>query len=167
MNEIIEKYLSEVVAQYKEPVVIETGCIREHKRGSTWTIAKILKGHGLFFSFEININHIKVCREICKKYNDNINYVHGDSTKKIREFLLEKPKIEINFAVLDSENSGLTIFREFRLLEKNLAPRAIVIVDDVLKGQKGKVLMPYLKVVKDYKSKIHRVGNGVLVIKRN
>ena len=49
----------------------------------------------------------------------------------------------VHFALFDSVNDGDHIWREFKAVENLFGENAIIIVDDVLWGDKGRLLKPY------------------------
>ena len=172
--QVLRKYLNMVLSEFPEPTLIETGCIRtpNNKAGSTLTISKLLsqfdpKGCGRFYTFDINPEHIAICKDVCRDYNDYITYVEGDSVENLRMLVGDKTTDVIHFAFLDSANEGDQIWREFRTIEALFPKKSIVIVDDVLRGAKGEIIKPYLENSAEWQTIIFNVDNGMLVaIKR-
>lgn len=165
---ILERYLLEVLDSTPHPVIIETGCIRDANEGteSTLAIASVLMGRGDFYTFEISSEHIAVCQELCVDYNQHINYVEGDSVENLTEMVEAHAFEAIHFALFDSVNDGNHIWKEFKAVENLFGEHAIIIVDDVLWGDKGRLLKPYLEASSDWKTKVYNVEYGILAAKK-
>ena len=165
---ILERYLSEILETTPHPVIIETGCIRDAMEGteSTLVISSVLMSRGDFYTFEISKEHIKVCQELCKDYNQYINYVGGDSVENLTRMVDEHVFDAVHFALFDSVNDGDHIWKEFKAVEDLFGENAIIIVDDVLWGDKGRLLKPYLEAASEWRTKIYNVEYGILVAKK-
>ena len=166
---IIRKCLREVFNTESHPTVIETGCIRDANEGteSTLTIASTLNSRGKFYTFEICKEHIRICQSVCHDYNDYINYVEGDAIANLREMVGANVLDTIHLALFDSVNDGDHIWNEFKTCEKVFKTNSIVIIDDVLWGDKGRVIKPYLESSPEWKTKIYNVEYGILVAQKN
>jgi len=165
---IIINYLSEVLKQFPAPVVFETGCIRDLNEGteSTLTIASVLQGRGSFYSFEYEPEHIRICRELCKDYNDAIHYVEGDSVTRLKEMVGSGTLTTIHFAFFDSVNDPEHVFNEFKIVEALFPTGAVLMVDDVLWERKGEKIRPYLEQSEQWEVRIHNVENGILAARK-
>ncbi|MCZ6679367.1 MAG: hypothetical protein O7E52_19215 [Candidatus Poribacteria bacterium] len=166
---ILRKYLSAVLKATPHPTVIETGCIRDATEGteSTLTIASTLMGRGVFYTFEISREHISVCQELCKPYNQYINYVEGDSVENLTKMAEEDAFDTIHFALFDSVNDGTHIWKEFKAVEHLFKRNTIIIVDDVLwGGDKGRLMRPYLEAAPEWQTKVYNVEYGILVAQK-
>ena len=166
---IIRKCLRKVFKTTSLPTVIETGCIRDANEGteSTLTIASTLNSHGKFYTFEICKEHIRICQSVCHDYNEYINYVEGDAIANLRAMVGAKVLDTIHLALFDSVNDGDHIWNEFKTCEKVFKTNSIVIIDDVLWGDKGSVIKPYLESSPEWKTKIYNVEYGILVAQKN
>lgn len=165
---IIRKCLGEAFKTASHPTVIETGCIRDANEGteSTLTIASTLKNRGKFYTFEICKEHIRICQSVCRDYNEYINYVEGDAIANLREMVGANVLDTIHLALFDSVNDGDHIWREFETCENVFKTNSIVIIDDVLWGDKGRVIKPYLESSPEWKTKIYNVEYGILVAQK-
>ena len=165
---IIKKYLSAVLKTTPYPIVIETGCIRDANEGteSTLTIASTLMERGTFYTFEISKEHITTCQELCQGYNQYINYIEGDSVENLTRMVAESAFDTVHFALFDSVNDGAHIWREFKAVENLFRKHATIIVDDVLWGDKGRLIKPYLASSPEWQTKVYNVEYGMLVAKR-
>ena len=165
---ILERHVLDVLDKTPHPVIIETGCIRDANEGteSTLAISSVLMGRGDFYTFEISHEHIAVCQELCKDYNQYINYVEGDSVENLTEMVEAHAFEAIHFALFDSVNDGNHIWREFKAVENLFGENAIIIVDDVLWGDKGRLLKPYLEASSEWKTKVYNVEYGILAAKK-
>ena len=165
---IIEKYLLEVLETTPDPIVIETGCIRDANEGteSTLTIASTLMGRGTFYTFEISKEHIMICQELCKGYNQDINYIEGDSVENLAKMAKENELDTVHFALFDSVNDGDHIWKEFKAIENLFKENSVIVVDDVLWGDKGRLMKPYLGAAPEWQTKVYNVEYGMLVAKK-
>lgn len=165
---IIRKCLGEVFKTASHPTVIETGCIRDANEGteSTLTIASTLNNRGKFYTFEICKEHIRICQSVCRDYNEFINYVEGDAIANLREMVGANVLDTIHLALFDSVNDGDHIWREFETCENVFKTNSIVVIDDVLWGDKGRVIKPYLESSPEWKTKIYNVEYGILVAQK-
>ena len=118
------------------------------------------------YTFEINPDHIEECKKVCKDHNKYINYVEGDSTENLAKLAKDGTINEIDFAFFDSVNDGDHIFKEFKTVEHLFRSGSIVVVDDVIFADKGKLIRPYLEGAPDWKTKVFNVENGMLVSKK-
>ena len=71
----------------------------------------------------------------------------------------------IHLALFDSLNDGDHIWKGFKTCEQVFRANSIVIIDDVLWGDKGRIIEPYLESSPEWKTKIYNVGYGILVAK--
>lgn len=165
---VLSQNLAEVLARTPEPVVVETGCIRWLNEGteSTLTIASTLQGAGTFMTFELRQEHIDNCRQLCHQWNEHITYVQGDSIMNLRKKVRDGELQRVDFAFLDSTNDGDHAFREFKEIEACFVPGSILVVDDVLWADKGRVLVPYIEASDQWRSRVLNVENGMLVAHR-
>jgi predicted O-methyltransferase YrrM len=72
----------------------------------------------------------------------------------------------IDFAFLDSANDGDHIWREFQVIESCFAPGSILVCDDVLWADKGRILVPYIQNSAQWESEIRNVENGIMIAHR-
>ena len=172
-NKAHQRILTEVVndvfkAGTADPVCVETGCVRSltAKTKSTLGIASALAGRGRFYTFEISPEHIAVCKEVCKDFNEHIQYVEGDSVANLKRLVDNGDLSRVDIAFLDSANDGDHIWREFEVLEPTFVTGSMLVVDDVLWAEKGKVISPYLKQSELWNTQVHNVENGILVAER-
>ncbi|MDE0300286.1 MAG: hypothetical protein OXN17_16745 [Candidatus Poribacteria bacterium] len=165
---IIKNCLLEVFKTTPHPTVIETGCIRDANEGteSTLTIASTLNERGAFYTFEICKEHIHICRTVCRDYNEHINYVEGDSIENLRNMIDTNVLDSIHLALFDSVNDGDHIWKEFKNCEAAFRSNSIVIIDDVLWGDKGRVIKPYLEASPEWRTRIYNVEYGMLVAQK-
>ena len=166
---ILERNLLEILETTPHPVIIETGCIRDANEGteSTLAISSVLMNRGDFYTFEISKGHIRICQELCKNYNQYINYVEGDSVENLTRMVEEHVFDTVHFALFDSVNDGDHIWKEFKAVENLFGENAIIIVDDVLWGDKGRLLKPYLEASSEWRTKVYNVEYGILVAKNS
>lgn len=162
---ILRKEIEGLLSRVPDPVALETGCIRKLDEGteSTLTIATLMQDRGRFYSFELRPEHIKISRECCAEMDRFVNYVEGDSVANLKAAVADGRLSEIHFAFLDSANDGDHIFNEFKAIEANLAPGALLVVDDVLWADKGRTLVPYIQASEAWSSEIFNVENGMMV----
>ena len=74
---------------------------------------------------------------------------------------------QVHFAFLDSRNDAEHIWQEFQAIESNFVKGSVLIVDDVLWADKGKILRPHLEASSEWTTRIFNVENGMLVATRN
>ena len=165
---VLSRALKELLVRVPEPVVIETGCIRWLDEGteSTLTIASTLQGAGTFMTFELRPQHIENCRKLCADWNRYITYIQGDSVMNLWRMVREGKLAHIDFAFLDSTNDGDHTWKEFQTIEKCFVPGSVLIVDDVLWADKGRVIVPYIRGSDDWDHKILNVANGMMIARR-
>lgn len=166
---ILRFYLRQVLLEFPNPNIIETGCIRNPKEGtnSTLAISSILKNKGNFWSFDIDPQCIEICKNVCSRNNKYIRYIMGDSVQMLKKLVDTGVFTTINLAYFDSLNCGEHIWNEFKAVQNCLIKGSIVIVDDVMyEGRKGDRIKPYLESSKEWEIKIFDVRNGVLVAKK-
>ncbi len=149
-------------------VIIETGCIRNLNEGtdSTLLISSVLKDSGQFYTFELEPDHIEICKELCGENNAYINYVQGDSVTNLREYVRSGKLEKIDLAFLDSVNDGDHIWKEFKEVEAQIQPGGYVVVDDVLWADKGRVILPFLEQSPDWETEVYNYENGMVVARR-
>ena len=132
----------------KKPIMVETGCIRN----IDW---KISDGHstllfgwycqkygGLLYTLEIDSEALTLCKHVTKKYKDRIKYILGDSANSILNLNIEK----IDLLYLDSANNAQIALNEYNAAKHFLHNDSIVIIDDVVSGNKGSLVGPQLKI---------------------
>ena len=165
---LLRQYLLELLETVPHPTVIETGCIRDANEGteSTLTIASTLMGRGQFYTFEISPEHIAVCQKLCEGYNQHINYIEGDSVDNLAKMVEENIIDTIHFAFFDSVNDSDHIFNEFKTVEGLFKENSIVIADDVLWGDKGRMIKPYLEADPTWETQMYNVEYGMLVAQK-
>ena len=165
---ILNQGVQEVLVRNPQPLLLETGCIRMLDEGteSTLTIASTLQGAGRFLTFELRPEHIEICRQLCGDLNSHIEYVEGDSVVNLQRMVASGDLQRVDFAFLDSMNNGDHIWNEFQALENSFAPGSILVCDDVLWADKGRVLRPYLESSDQWRTRIHNVENGIMVAHR-
>jgi predicted O-methyltransferase YrrM len=165
---VLRRYVREVLARVPAPICIETGCIRNprDKTNSTLTIARTLEGHGTFYTFEYEPRHIEVCRQVCGAWNDHITYVECDSVSNLTRLVGDGTLAKIDFAFLDAANDAEHTWREFSAIEGSLAAGSVLVVDDVLRAEKGRKVLPYLRERPEWELTIYDCENGLLAARR-
>jgi predicted O-methyltransferase YrrM len=165
---ILSQNLLALLERTPSPIVLETGCIRLLNEGteSTLTIASTLKGAGRFLTFELRPDHIENCRQVCREWNEHITYVQGDSILNLRQKVRSGELERVDFAFLDSSNDGDHTFREFQEIEACFVPGSVLVVDDVLWADKGRVLVPYIQGSDQWQSRIYNEEKGFMVAQR-
>jgi len=164
---VLRDAVNEVLDRVEQPVLVETGCIRTLFEGteSTLTIARLVRDRGRFYSFELRPEHIETSRQVCGEFDRFVTYVEGDSVANL-ERLAQDELARIDFAFLDSANDGDHTWREFKAIESCFVPGSILVCDDVLWADKGRILVPYIQDSKQWKSEIRNVENGMLIAHR-
>jgi predicted O-methyltransferase YrrM len=164
---VLRDAVNEILERVDRPLLVETGCIRTLFEGteSTLTIARLVRDRGRFYSFELRPEHIETSRQVCGEFDRFVTYVEGDSVANL-ERLVSDELCRIDFAFLDSANDGDHIWREFQVIESCFTPGSILICDDVLWADKGRVLVPYIKNSAQWGSEIRNVENGMLIAHR-
>lgn len=130
-----------------EIIIVETGCIRN----ANW---KISDGHstlffgwycqkydGHLYTLEIDENALSLCKKITSNYKKSITYVLGDSATNLINLNLQK----IDLLYLDSANNAQVALDEYNAARHFLHENSIIVVDDVVTGNKGKLIGPKLK----------------------
>ncbi|MDX1460036.1 MAG: class I SAM-dependent methyltransferase [Xanthomonadales bacterium] len=165
---LLRRELNALLERVPDPLVIETGSIRWRDEGteSTLTIAKTLNGRGRFYSFELRPEHIDVSREICGNYDRYVNYVEGDSVANLERLVADGTLSHIDFAFLDSTNSGEHTFKEFSAIEGCFRPGSVLVCDDVLWADKGRLVVPYIQASADWECEVLNVEKGMMVARR-
>ena len=157
-----------LTSEVESPVLIETGCVRRLHEGteSTYTISSAIRDKGTFFTFELEPKHIATCKELCGDLNQYIHYVEGDSVENLTSLVADQSLSRIDFAFLDSVNDGDHIWKEFKSIEGSIPVGGILVVDDVIWADKGRVIMPFLKNSPEWDVRVHNVENGIAVALR-
>jgi hypothetical protein len=153
---------------FDDPVCIETGCIRDEREGSdsTLSIASALD-RGRLYTFELEPEHIEVCRAVCEGYNERIEYVPGDSKTNLRRLRDEGTFRVVHLGFFDSGDEPDLTFEEFRTIEDLFVPGSLAIVDDVIyPGVKGRRIRPYLAEHPDWDMYMLFTWHGMLVAGR-
>jgi len=166
---VLKDVLDELLNQAESPLVLlETGCIRNLNEGtdSTYIISSTVKDKGNFYTFELEPEHIAICKELCSDYNQYINYVQGDSVAGMKRLVGSGELKSIDFAFLDSVNDGDHIWNEFKVIEDYMKEGSYLIVDDVLWADKGRIILPFLKGSEQWDVKVYNMENGMAVAKR-
>ena len=165
---VLRRELQSLLETVRQPVVVETGCIRDRYEGSdsTLLIASMIRDRGRFYTFELRPRHIEECRIVCGEFNAYIEYVQGDSVSNLAKLVGEGILDRVDFAFLDSANDADHIFSEFRAIENRFPPGAVLMVDDVLWAEKGKRILPYLEASDDWDVRVKNVENGILIARR-
>ncbi|NNJ65781.1 MAG: hypothetical protein HKP16_09450 [Xanthomonadales bacterium] len=140
---ILREAVCDILDRLEQPVIVETGCVRTLTEGteSTLTIARLVRGKGTFYSFEVRPEHIETSRRVCGELDRYVTYIEGDSVANL-ERMVAGELARVDFAFLDSANDGDHTWREFQALESSLAPGSILVCDDVLWADKGRILAP-------------------------
>lgn len=164
---ILRDVVSDILERVEQPVLVETGCVRTLTEGteSTLTIARLVRDSGTFYSFELRPEHIATSRQVCGEFDRYVTYVEGDSVANL-ERLAAGELARVDFAFLDSANDGDHTWREFQALESSFVPGSVLICDDVLWADKGRILAPHIQNSPQWKSEIRNVENGMLIAHR-
>jgi hypothetical protein len=168
-HEVLKRAVSAVLECFPEPVCLETGCIRRSEGGtdSTLAIAAAIADRGRFYSFEIDPTHIELCKQKCRDLNDHIQYVQGDAKVNLRR-LRDEGKLEaVHLAFFDSADDPEQIWEEFKAVEDLFVAGSLVIVDDAIRGVKGKRIKPYLRTSDLWSTRLVYAGNGMLLARKN
>lgn len=168
-HRVLPDLVTQLVSNSVRPVVIiETGCIRNLNEGtdSTLLISSVLKDRGQFYTFELDPEHIEICKELCGENNDYINYVQGDSVVNLKDYVKSGKLEKIDLAFLDSVNDGDHIWKEFEAVESQIGPGGYVVVDDVLWADKGRVILPFLEKSPVWETEVYNYENGMVVARR-
>tara|TARA_R110000824_G_scaffold348039_1_gene534789 strand:+ start:4949 stop:5518 length:570 start_codon:yes stop_codon:yes gene_type:complete len=130
-----------------KPAIVETGCIRNINWKFSDGHSTLLFGwycqkyDGSLYTLEIDNNAMMLCKKITKEYEKNITYVLGDSASNLINLDLQK----IDLLYLDSANDGEIALDEYNAAKHFLHEGSIVVVDDVVTGNKGRLVGPKLK----------------------
>lgn len=92
--------------------------------------------------------------------------MQGDSILNLGQKVRSGELGRVDFAFLDSTNDGDRAFREFKEIEACFVPGSILIVDDVLWADKGRVLVPYVQSSDQWQSRIYNEEKGFMVAQR-
>jgi predicted O-methyltransferase YrrM len=165
---ILHEAVSTVLERVQRPVLLETGSVRNLEEGteSTLTISRLVQDRGRFYSFELRPEHIAISRQLCGEYDRYVRYVVGDSVVNLQRLVASGALARVDFAFLDSANDGDHTWREFRAIEHCFVPRSVLICDDVLWADKGRVLVPYIRNSDDWDCQVLNVENGMLIAHR-
>lgn len=165
---LLKQQVEDVLQRVPDPVLLETGSIRKLDEGteSTLTIASTLLDRGVFYSFELRPEHIAISRECCGEFDRYVIYVEGDSVANLKDYVASGKLERIDFAFLDSANDGDHIWNEFQAIEGSFVPGSIMVCDDVVHADKGRVLVPYIEASDQWQSKVYNFENGMLVARR-
>lgn len=155
---------------FGELTCVETGCIRRADEGtdSTLAIATALgESGGTLYTFELEAEHIAVCRSVCHQVNDRIRYVEGDSRTNLRKLRADGTLKVVHLAFFDSGDDADLIWEEFRAIEDLFVPGSIVIVDDAIPPSvKGRRVKPYLHRRLDWDTRVTYTWHGMLVAQK-
>jgi len=164
---VLRDVVSEILERVEQPVLVETGCIRTLFEGteSTLTIARLVRDRGRFYSFELRPEHIEVSRQVCGELDRFVTYVEGDSVANLERLAADELS-RIDFAFLDSANDGDHTWREFQAIESCFVPGSVLVCDDVLWADKGRILLPYIEGSADWANETLKVENGMLIARR-
>lgn len=105
---------------------LETGTIRSYneKHESTRHISEVIGSNGHLKSLDIEPEHIKVSKTICKGL-ENITWIECDSLE-----YLKKDEDKYHFVLLDSVNDPTHIMEEFKLVAKRVHVGGCIMIDD-------------------------------------
>lgn len=159
----------EVLRTFREPVCLETGCMRESGRGSesTVSLASVLRGQGRFFSLEEDEGRIESCRRICGGLNQWIRYVEGPPAPSIRRLREEGEVDRVHLAFLQFPDDPDGIWEAYSELEDLLVPGAVLVVDDAVRpGGRGGRVKAHLADRSEWDVRIVLAADGVLVAQR-
>ncbi|HUU03034.1 MAG TPA: hypothetical protein VM425_16495 [Myxococcota bacterium] len=164
-REILSAAIAEVLRLFAEPVCIETGCIRRAGEGtdSSLAIARALAGRGRFFTFELQPAHIEVCKSVCAEHLDQIEFIEGDAAANLAEYKRAGNFDKLHFAFFDSADDPAITMAEFEAVEDLFVPGSFVIVDDAVRGVKGRLIKPYLRANPSWRTRLVFAGNGMLL----
>jgi len=165
---VLGNAVSCILELFDEPTCIETGCIRKAEEGtaSTLAIAEALGGRGRFYTFELSQQHMETCQEVCKGWEDQINYIQGDAKQNLRRLRGTGVLAEIHLAFFDSADDPAQTLAEFEAVEALFVPGSLVIVDDAVRGVKGRLIKPLLHASPLWSTRVVHAGNGMLLATR-
>lgn len=168
-SRLLSAAAQEVLRTFREPVCLETGCMRHSGSGteSTVSMASVLRGQGLFFSLEEDEGRIEACQRICGGLNQWIHYVQEKPSSAIARLREEGELDRVHLAFLHSVDDPDEIWEEFRALDDLLVPGAVLVVDDAVSpGAKGDRVKPNLMERPEWEVRLVFVGRGILVAQR-
>ena len=131
----------------KKPVFVETGSIRNVDWRFSDGYSTLLFGwyckkyDGELYTLEISEDALSLCQQVTEDYKEKINYILGDSSSSILRLEVD----EIDFLYLDSANDANIVLNEYKAAKHFLHDNSIIVVDDVLKGNKGQLVGPEMK----------------------
>jgi hypothetical protein len=144
---VLKKALAHVhLLDKQELILLETGCIRnvdwKYSDGHStllfgWYCQKY---NGTLYTLEINREALELCKKLTKEYKDSIRYILGDSSDTILKLGLER----IDLLYLDSANDASIALNEYNAAKHFLHSESIIIVDDVVSGNKGMLVGPQM-----------------------
>jgi cephalosporin hydroxylase len=164
-REVLGMAIREVLDTFADPVCVETGCIRREGEGtdSTLAIAEALEGKGTFFTFELDKEHIETCRRVCRRHLEHIRFVQGDAVRNLEQLKSERTLSVLHFAFFDSADDPEQTLAEFQAVQDLFVPGSILIVDDAIRGVKGKQIKPVLHRSPEWITRLVHSGNGMLL----
>ena len=69
----------------------------------------------------------------------------------------------MHFAFLDSADDPAITMAEFKAVEDLFVPDSLLIVDDAVRGVKGRLIKPYLRANPAWRTRLVFAGNGMLL----
>lgn len=147
-GEMISRLISTYHAGFSQPpIFVETGCGL-----STLSLADAGRQLGAtVYSCDYNHEKADELRAQVGHRLDNVRFLFGDSHDSLKQIAAQQARID--FLFLDSAASAMHTFREFQIMEGNLAAGSCVVVDNAALPRethtlgpvrKGKILVPYL-----------------------
>lgn len=129
----VREEVQQLKSKFKNLKCLETGTIRTYteKHESTRHISEVINLDGHLKSLDIEPEHIKVSKDICKD-SDNVTWIECDSLD-----YLGKDKDEYHFVLLDSVNNPDHIMKEFRLIAKRVHEGGSIMIDDAGTDMQG------------------------------
>ena len=109
---------------------------------------------GNLYTFEINPQSVKECRENLKKVGleDTVTCIEGDALKTLPTL-----KGEFDFVFIDALKSDY--FKYFKILEPKLVPGAVVVADNVIRSARAmQDFLDYIQNSPDYNTVIIRAS---------
>ena len=144
----------ELLQQLPNHNIIETGCVRmkdDWGAGySTVLFGEFCKIYGgKVITIDNSENHMNICKKLTENLSNNIIYIVNDSllelehtSFKIDLLYLDSMDIDLNGDRLPSQIHNLL---EFKVAEKFLHDKSIVLIDDYFDGNgKGKLTQIYM-----------------------
>jgi predicted O-methyltransferase YrrM len=120
----------------------------------------------IIFESVQNGSHIEICRSVCREYDTDIHYIQGDSWTNLKRLANNGELDQIHLALFDSAPDAEQIWREFRCVEDRFIPGSVIIVDDAVRGKKGRRIKPYLHSNPAWRTQLILAGNGLLIAVR-